>query len=75
MNHSIVATHMALLGSLVTQRAIYTYKTMLIVTLRDRIRIEQIHRKTKVTNIDQRIAKLLKWQRVAHIAHRADNLS
>ncbi|PZC73135.1 hypothetical protein B5X24_HaOG209993 [Helicoverpa armigera] len=39
--------------------------------LRDRIRNEEIRRRTKVTDIAHRISKL-KWQWAGHIARRAD---
>ena len=44
---------------------------MLGVSLRDRIRNEEIRRRTKVTDIARRIAKL-KWQWAGHIARRTD---
>ncbi|CAH2238195.1 jg13029 [Pararge aegeria aegeria] len=44
---------------------------MLGVSLRDQIRNEEICRRTKVTDIAQRIAKL-KWQWAGHIARRID---
>jgi exonuclease III len=53
----------------VTQRAME--RAMLGVTLRDRIRNEEIRRRTKVTDIGRRIAKL-KWQWAGHIARRTD---
>ena len=53
----------------VTQRAME--RAMLGVSLRDRIRNEEIRRRTKVTDIARRIAKL-KWQWAGHIARRAD---
>lgn len=53
----------------VTQRAME--RAMLGVSLRDRIRNEEIRRRTKVTDIARRIAKL-KWQWAGHIARRTD---
>ena len=44
---------------------------MLGVSLRDRLRNEEIRRRTKVTDIAQRISKL-KWQWAGHIALRTD---
>ncbi|CAH2237951.1 jg4645 [Pararge aegeria aegeria] len=46
-------------------------RVMLGVSLRDQIRNEEIRRRTKVTDIAQRVAKL-KWQWAGHIARRAD---
>ncbi|CAH2235721.1 jg1537 [Pararge aegeria aegeria] len=51
----------------VTQRAME--RAMLGVSLRDQIRNEEIRRKTRVTDIAQRVAKL-KWQWAGHIARR-----
>ncbi|KAL0852521.1 hypothetical protein ABMA27_017001 [Loxostege sticticalis] len=53
----------------VTQRAME--RAMLGVSLRDRIRNEEIRRRTKVTDIARRIANL-KWQWAGHIARRTD---
>lgn len=53
----------------VTQRAME--RAMLGVSLRDRIRNEEIRRRTKVTDIARRIAQL-KWQWAGHIARRTD---
>ncbi|CAH2211469.1 jg22874 [Pararge aegeria aegeria] len=53
----------------VTQRAME--RAMLGVSLRDQIRNEEIRRRTRVTNIAQRVAKL-KWQWAGHIARRTD---
>ncbi|XP_028175804.1 uncharacterized protein LOC114364024 [Ostrinia furnacalis] len=53
----------------VTQRAME--RAMLGVSLRDRIRNEEIRRRTRVTDIARRIAKI-KWQWAGHIARRAD---
>ena len=53
----------------VTQRAME--RAMLGVSLRDRIRNEEIRRQTRVTDIALRIAKL-KWQWAGHIARRTD---
>ncbi|CAH2244826.1 jg16105 [Pararge aegeria aegeria] len=39
---------------------------MLGVSLRDQIRNEEIHTRTRITDIDQRVAKL-KWQWAGHI--------
>ena len=59
-----------LIGKLkVAQRAME--RAMLGVSLRDRIRNEEIRRRTKVTDIAQRISKL-KWQWAGHIARRTD---
>ncbi|CAH2229492.1 jg20864 [Pararge aegeria aegeria] len=44
---------------------------MLGVSLRDRIRNVEIRRRTKVTDIAQRVAKL-KWQWAGHIVRRKD---
>ncbi|CAH2244630.1 jg3859 [Pararge aegeria aegeria] len=41
------------------------------VSLRDQIRNEEIRRRTRVTDIAQRVAKL-KWQWAGHIARRTD---
>ncbi|CAH2264014.1 jg16397 [Pararge aegeria aegeria] len=53
----------------VTQRAME--RAMLGVSLRDLIRNEKIRRRTRVTDIAQRVAKL-KWQWAGHIARRTD---
>ncbi|KAI8426600.1 hypothetical protein MSG28_005383 [Choristoneura fumiferana] len=53
----------------VTQRAME--RAMLGVSLRDRIRNDDIRNRTKVTDIARRIAKL-KWQWAGHIARRTD---
>ncbi|CAH2217516.1 jg340 [Pararge aegeria aegeria] len=53
----------------VTQRVME--RAMLEVSLRDQIRNEEIRRRTKVTDIAQRVAKL-KWQWVGHIVRRTD---
>ncbi|CAH2237220.1 jg11191 [Pararge aegeria aegeria] len=53
----------------VTQRAME--RAMLGVSLRDQIRNEEIHRRTRVTIIAQQVAKL-KWQWAGHIARRND---
>lgn len=53
----------------VTQRAME--RAMLGVSLRDRIRNEEIRRRTKVTDIAYRVSKL-KWQWAGHIARRTD---
>ena len=45
---------------------------MLGVSLRDRIRNEEIRRRTKVTDIARKISNL-KWQWAGHIARRTDN--
>ncbi|CAH2232405.1 jg20998 [Pararge aegeria aegeria] len=55
----------------VTQRAME--RAMLGVSLRDHIRNEEIGRRTRVTDIAQRVAKL-KWQWAGHIARRTDGL-
>ena len=52
----------------VTQRAIE--RVMLGVSLRGRIRNEDFHKRTKVTEVARRIAKL-KW--AGHIARRTDD--
>ncbi|CAH2243649.1 jg26124 [Pararge aegeria aegeria] len=44
---------------------------MLGVSLRDQIRNEEIRRRTRVTDIAQRVAKL-KWKWAGHIARRTD---
>ncbi|CAH2238579.1 jg17165 [Pararge aegeria aegeria] len=44
---------------------------MLGVSLRDQIRNEEIRRRTRVTEIAQRVAKL-KWQWAGHIVRRKD---
>ena len=54
----------------VAQRAME--RAMLGVSLRDRIRNEEIRKRTKVTDIAQRISKL-KWQWAGHIARRTDD--
>jgi hypothetical protein len=51
----------------VTQRAME--RAMLGVSLRDRIRNDEIRIRTEVTNVDRRIADL-KWQWARHIARR-----
>ncbi|CAH2216333.1 jg18744 [Pararge aegeria aegeria] len=64
---------MGLIGRLrVTQRAME--RAMLGVSLRDQIRNEEIRRRTRVTDIAQRVAKLkkLKWQWAGHIARRTE---
>ena len=53
----------------IAQRAME--RAMLGVSLRDRIRNEEIRRRTKVADIAQRISKL-KWQWAGHIARRTD---
>ncbi|CAH2208686.1 jg25891 [Pararge aegeria aegeria] len=53
----------------VTQRAME--RTMLGVSLRDQIRNEEIRRRSKVTDITQRVVKL-KWQWAGHIVRRTD---
>ncbi|CAH2209453.1 jg75 [Pararge aegeria aegeria] len=60
---------MELERSRVTQRAME--RAMLGVSLRDQIRNEGIRRRTRVTDIAQRVAKL-KWQWAGHIARRTD---
>ncbi|RVE54773.1 hypothetical protein evm_000540 [Chilo suppressalis] len=65
-----VAAYMGLVRRLkVTQRAME--RAMLRVSLRDRIRNEEIRKRTKVTDIAHRIANL-KWQWAGHIARRTD---
>lgn len=54
----------------VAQRAME--RAMLGVSLRDRIRNEEIRRRTKVTDIARKISNL-KWQWAGHIARRTDN--
>ncbi|CAH2237128.1 jg23267 [Pararge aegeria aegeria] len=46
-------------------------RAMLGVSLRDKIRNVEIRRRTRVTDIAQRVAKL-KWQRAGHIVRRRD---
>ena len=53
----------------VAQRAME--RAMLGLSLRVRIRNEEIRRRTKVVNIYQRISKL-KWQWAGHVARRSD---
>ncbi|CAH2218499.1 jg3196 [Pararge aegeria aegeria] len=53
----------------VAQRAME--RAMLGVSLRDRIRNDEIRRRTKVTDIAQRINKL-KWQWAGHVCRRTD---
>jgi hypothetical protein len=53
----------------VTQRAMA--KAMLGVSLRDRIRNDEMRKRTKVTDIARRIADL-KWQWAGHNARRTD---
>ena len=53
----------------VTQRAME--RAMLGVSLRDQIRNEEIRKRTRVTDVARRIAKL-KWQWAGHIARRTD---
>ena len=53
----------------ITQRAME--RAMLGVSLRDRIRNEELRRRTNVIDIAQRISKL-KWQWAGHIARRTD---
>ncbi|CAH2245134.1 jg2388 [Pararge aegeria aegeria] len=53
----------------VTQRAME--RAMLGVSLREQIRNEEIRRRTRVTDISQRLVKL-KWQWAGHIARRTD---
>jgi hypothetical protein len=53
----------------VTQRAME--RAMLGVSLRDRIRNDEIRKRTKVTDIARRIADL-KWQWAGHIARMTD---
>ncbi|CAK1584698.1 unnamed protein product [Parnassius mnemosyne] len=54
----------------VAQRAME--RAMLGVSLRDKLRNEDIRSRTRVTDIAQRISKL-KWQWAGHIARRTDN--
>ncbi|XP_072938827.1 uncharacterized protein [Epargyreus clarus] len=54
----------------VAQRAME--RAMLGISLRDRIRNEEIRRRTKVTDIALKISKL-KWQWAGHIVRRTDN--
>ncbi|CAH2238869.1 jg13679 [Pararge aegeria aegeria] len=53
----------------VTQRAME--RAMLGVSLRDQMRNEEIRRRTRVTDIAQRVAQL-KWKWAGHIARRTD---
>ncbi|CAH2236034.1 jg7325 [Pararge aegeria aegeria] len=53
----------------VTQRAME--RAMLEISLRDKIRNVKIRRRTRVTDITQRVAKL-KWQLAGHIVRRRD---
>ncbi|CAH2242647.1 jg8469 [Pararge aegeria aegeria] len=53
----------------VTQRALE--RVLLGESLRDHIRNEEIRRRTKVTDIAQRVAKL-KWRWAGHIVRRND---
>ncbi|CAH2243066.1 jg18673 [Pararge aegeria aegeria] len=53
----------------VTQRA--TKRAMLGLSLRDKIRNEEIRRRTRVTDIAQRVEKL-KWQFARHTVRRTD---
>ncbi|CAH2270083.1 jg16543 [Pararge aegeria aegeria] len=53
----------------VTQRAME--RAMLGVSLRDKIRNVEIRRRTRVTDVAQRVAKL-KWQWPGHIVRRRD---
>lgn len=53
----------------IAQRAME--RAMLGISLRDRIRNEEIRRRTKITDIAQRSSKL-KWQWAGHIARRTD---
>ncbi|CAH2210394.1 jg4427 [Pararge aegeria aegeria] len=53
----------------VTQRVLE--RAMLGVYLHDQIRNEEIRRRTRVTDITQRVAKL-KWQWAGHIALKTD---
>ncbi|CAH2229599.1 jg27431 [Pararge aegeria aegeria] len=46
-------------------------RAMLGVSLRDRIRNNEIRRRTQVTDIAQRISKLM-WQWAGHVCHRTD---
>lgn len=54
----------------VAQRAIQ--RAMLGISLRDRIRNDEIRRRTQVTDIAHKICKL-KWQWADHIVRRTDN--
>ena len=54
----------------VAQRAME--RAMLGISLRDRLRNEEIRRRTKVTDIALRISKL-KWQWAGHVCRRTDN--
>ena len=54
----------------VAQRAME--RAMLGVSLRDKIRNDNIRKRTGVTDVAQRISKL-KWQWAGHICRRADN--
>ncbi|CAK1604627.1 unnamed protein product [Parnassius mnemosyne] len=54
----------------VAQRAME--RAMLGVSLRDKLRNEDIRSRTRITDIAQRISKL-KWQWAGHIARRTDN--
>ncbi|CAH2240383.1 jg26422 [Pararge aegeria aegeria] len=54
----------------VTRRA--TERAMLGVSLRDQIRNEEFRRRTRVTDIAQRVAKLPLRQWAGHIARRTD---
>ncbi|CAH2268857.1 jg27184 [Pararge aegeria aegeria] len=56
----------------VSQRAME--RAMLGVSLRDQIRNEEIRRRTRVTDIAQRVAKL-KWQWAGHIARSTDGMA
>ena len=53
------------------ERDIYMERPMLGVSLRDRIRNEEIRRTTKIVDIALRTSKL-KWQWAGHITRRAD---
>ncbi|CAH2263873.1 jg21595 [Pararge aegeria aegeria] len=53
----------------ITQRAME--RAILVVSLRDQIRNEEIRRRTRVTYIAQRVAKL-KWKWAGHIARGTD---
>jgi hypothetical protein len=66
-NRNVAANHIRRLN--VTQRAME--RAMLGVSLRDRIRNDDIRKRTKVTDIAPRIADL-KWQWIGHIARRTD---
>ncbi|CAH2260982.1 jg10776 [Pararge aegeria aegeria] len=46
-------------------------RAMLGVSLRDNIRNEEIHRRTKVTDIAQRMSGM-KWQWAGHVCRRTD---